>query len=338
MTSLATTYLGLSLAHPIVPGASPLGDDIDKVLALEDAGASAIVMRSIFEEQIAREQLAAHRHFDVHADAEARSVFPETSVFALGLDTYLDQIRRIRERTSLKVIASLNGTSRGGWIDYARRIEQAGAEALELNLYAVVADPKRNALEVEREELGIVRDVREAVRLPLAVKLSPFYTALPHFVRSLDDFGVRGAVLFNRFYQSDIDPVHLESVRQLHLSTPDELLLRLRWLAILSPQAKLQLAVSGGVHAPRDAVKAIMAGAHVVQVVSTLLRHGPSQLRLLIEGVRAFLEEQEYPSLDAMRGNMNAARSPDPGAYERTDYMQLLQSWHGRFGSWVRTK
>jgi len=179
----------------------------------------------------------------------------------------------------------------------------------------------------------VVRDVASAVTLPLAVKLSPFYSALPHFVRGLHEAGARAAVLFNRVYQSDIDPLRLEAVRHLHLSTPDELLLRLRWLAILSPNANLQLAVSGGVHAPFDAVKAIMAGATVVQVVSTLLRNGPGQLRTLIEGLRRFLEEQEYPSLDVMRGNMNLARSPDPTAYERSDYMQLLQSWHGKFGA-----
>jgi dihydroorotate dehydrogenase (fumarate) len=333
MTSLATTYLGLPLAHPIVPGASPLADDIDKVLLLEDAGASAIGMRSIFEEQIALEQLAAHRHLDGHVDAEASGVLPDTDVFALGLDTYLEQLRRIRERTSLKVIASLNGITRGGWVDYARRIEEAGADALELNLYQVVTDPKRTSHEVEREELAIVRDVVRAVRLPLAVKLSPFYSALPHFVRALDDSGARAAVLFNRVYQSDIDPLRLDAVRTLHLSTPDELLLRLRWLAILSPHTKVQLAVSGGVHGPLDAVKAIMAGADVVQVVSTLLRHGPKQLRVLVDGLRGFLEEQEYASLEAMRGSMNLARSPDPTAYERSDYMELLQSWHGRFGA-----
>lgn len=333
MTSLATSYLGLALAHPILPGASPLGDDIDKVLHLEDAGASGIVMRSIFEEQITLEQLAAHRHLDGHVDGEASGVLPDTDVFALGLDTYLEQLRRIRERTSLKVIASLNGTTRGGWVDYARRLEEAGADALELNLYAVVTDPVRTSHEVEREELAIVRDVQRAVRLPLAVKLSPFYSALPHFVRALDDSGARAAVLFNRVYQSDIDPIRLEATRQLRLSSPEELLLRLRWLAILSPTAKVELAVSGGVHGPLDVVKSIMAGARVVQVVSTLLRHGPKQLTSLVEGLRRFLEEQEYPSLDAMRGNMNLARSPDPGAYERSDYMQLLQSWHGRFGA-----
>lgn len=330
MKSLATRYLGLDLANPIVPGASPLGDDLDEVLLLEDAGASAIVMRSIFEEQIALEQMAAHRHMDGHIDAESSSPFPDTNVFALGLDGYLDQLRRIRERTSLKVIGSLNGVTPGGWTDYARRIEAAGAHALELNLYTVPADARLSGRDLEEQQLATVREVTRAVRLPVAVKLSPYYSSLPHFVQALEDSGARAAILFNRFYQADIDPVRLEAARTLHLSTPDELLLRLRWLAIVSPQTRLELAASGGVHAPLDVVKALMAGARVVQVVSSLLRHGPGHLSRLVEGLRAFLEQEEYPSLDAMRGNMNHARSPDPGAYERSDYIQLLSSWHGR--------
>ena len=330
MTSLATRYLGMNLAHPIVPGASPLADDIDEVLRLEDAGAPAIGMRSIFEEQIALEQMAAHRHLDVHLGAEADGVLPDTDVFALGLDGYVDQLRRIRERTSLKVIASLNGVTRGGWTDYARRLEAAGAHALELNLYSVPADARLSASDIEDRQLATVRDVTRAVRLPVAVKLSPFYSSLPHFVQALEDAGARAVVLFNRFYQADIDPERLETARTLRLSTPDELLLRLRWLAIVSPQTRLDLASSGGVHAPIDAIKAIMAGAHVVQVVSTLLRHGARQLRVLVEGLEKFLDEEEYPSVKAMRGNMNHAHSPNPAAYERSDYIQLLSSWHGR--------
>jgi dihydroorotate dehydrogenase (fumarate) len=333
MTSLATRYLGLDLESPLVPGASPLADDLDSVLLLEDAGASAIVMRSIFEEQIALEQMAAHRHMDGFVDAEASGAFPETNVFALGLDSYQDQLRRIRERTKLKVIGSLNGVTPGGWTDYARRLEEAGAHALELNLYAVPADARLSARDLEDRQLATVREVTRAVKVPVAVKLSPYYSSLPHFVAALEDTGARAAVLFNRFYQADIDPVRLEAARTLHLSTPDELLLRLRWLAIVSPQTRLELAASGGVHAPLDAVKAIMAGAQVVQVVSALLRHGAAHLRLLIDGLQSFLEREEYPSLDAMRGNMNHARSPDPGAYERSDYIQLLSSWHGRPGA-----
>ncbi len=327
--SLTTNYLGLELANPILPGASPLGDDIDTVLKLEDAGAPAIVMRSVFEEQIALEQMAAHKHLDSHVDPEFSSAFPDTDVFALGLDDYLEQVRRIRARTQLKVIGSINGITPGGWIEYAKKIEQAGASALELNLYAVPSDPKRSAQELEAEQLVTVRDVVRAVKVPVAVKLSPYYSSLPHFVRGLEEAGAFGLVMFNRVYQADIDPVKLESQRTLHLSTSDELLLRLRWLAILSPQTKLDLSASGGAHTAIDVVKAIMAGAHAVQAVSSLLRNGPSHVRALIDGLKTFLETQEFASVGEMRGNMNRARSPNPQAYERSDYIHILQSWHG---------
>lgn len=332
MSQLNTSYLGLELSHPLVPGASPLGDDIDTVLRLEDAGAPAIVMRSIFEEQIALEQMAAHRHLDGHADAEMSSAFPDTDVFALGLDTYLEQVRRIRARTQLKVIGSLNGVTPGGWLDYARKVEAAGAHALELNLYAVPSDPKRSAQELEEEQISTVRDIVKAVKLPVAVKLSPYYSSLPHFVRGLEQAGAQGVVMFNRVYQADIDPLKLEAQRTLHLSTSEELLLRLRWLAIVSPQTKLGLSASGGVHTATDVVKAIMAGAHTVQLVSSLLKNGPAHLKALIEGLKAFLEAQEYGSVAEMRGNMNRARSPNPQAYERSDYIHILQSWHGNPG------
>lgn len=336
MISLATRYLGLDLPHPIIPGASPLGDDIDSVLKLEDAGAGAIVMRSVFEEQIALEQLAAHRHIDASLGAEASTVFPDTNVFALGLDTYLEQLRRIRERTSLKVIGSLNGTTPGGWIEYARSIAQAGAHALELNVYAVPTDVTRSSNDVENEQIQTVRAVARTVKLPLAVKLSPYYSSLPHFVSSLGTAGAHGVVLFNRVYQADIEPVKLEAERTLHLSTPDELLLRLRWIAILSAQPRMgtngnhfDISSSGGAHSAIDVVKALMAGATTVQTVSALLKHGPTRLAEMIVGLRRFLQEQEYESLEQMRGNMNRARTPNPSAYERADYIHLLASWHG---------
>jgi dihydroorotate dehydrogenase (fumarate) len=327
--SLTTNYLGLELKNPILPGASPLGDDIDTVLKLEDAGAPAIVMRSVFEEQIALEQMAAFKHLDGHVDAEFSNAFPDTDVFALGLDDYLEQVRRIRARTQLKVIGSINGITPGGWIEYAKKIEQAGAAALELNLYAVPSDPKRSAQELEAEQLSTVREVVKAVKVPVAVKLSPYYSSLPHFVRGLEEAGAYGIVMFNRVYQADIDPLKLESQRTLHLSTSEELLLRLRWLAILSPQTKLDLSASGGVHTSIDVVKAIMAGAHAVQAVSSLLRQGPGHVRTLIEGLQTFLDTQEFASVREMRGNMNRARSPNPQAYERADYIHILQSWHG---------
>jgi dihydroorotate dehydrogenase (fumarate) len=328
---LSTTYLGLQLAHPIMPGASPLGDDLGSVRKLEDAGASAIVLRSLFEEQLSREARAVDAHVGRYAEgyAEARTFFPDPSVFVMGPERYLEHLRRVREAVGIPVIASLNGVSPGGWLEYARLMEQAGAHALELNLYAVPTSPDEDAATVEARALSVVRIVKDVVTIPVAVKLSPFYSSLSHFAKRLVEAGADGVVLFNRFYQPDIDPEGLDVRRELHLSDPSELLLRLRWLAVLSGQTKLSFAASGGVHEARDAVKAIMAGAHAVQMVSALLRHGPGRLRAVIEGVRAFLLENEYESLGQMRGNMNLARCPDPAAYERANYMEILQSWHG---------
>jgi dihydroorotate dehydrogenase (fumarate) len=328
--SLETSYLGISLASPIVPGASPLADDLDTVLRLEDAGAPMITMRSLFEEQLALEDHAVHAHVS-HAGLSHESTQPYLSprMFAMGVDRYLEQLERIRRRVQLPLVASLNGATPGGWVDHARMLEQAGANALELNLYTLASDPNASAADVEREQLEVVRAVTSRVGIPVAVKLSPFYSSLPHFVRGVEAAGAKGVVLFNRFYQADIDAIGLTTRRTLHLSTSGELLLRLRWLALISPWARLSLAASGGVHEPIDAIKAIMAGATVVQVVSALLLRGPERLRALTEGLREFLEREEYRSLAQLRGNMNAARSPDPSAYERADYVQVLSSWHG---------
>lgn len=328
--SLETSYLGLPLKSPIVPGASPLADDLDHVLRLEDAGAPMITMRSLFEEQLALDERAAHRHI-VHAGMSGESTLPylPAQAFAMGADRYLDQLHRIRRRVAVPVVASLNGVTPGGWVDYATMIEQAGASALELNLYALPSDPHASAADVENQQLEVVRSVVSRVSIPVAVKLSPFYSSLPHFVRALEHAGAKGVVLFNRFYQADIDPVGLAARRTLHLSTSSELLLRLRWLALVSPWARISLASSGGVHEPLDAIKALMAGATVVQTVSALLLHGPERLRALTDGLRAFLEKEEYRSLAQLRGNMNASRSPDPSAFERADYVHVLSSWHG---------
>ena len=249
MTSLATRYLGLELAHPIMPGASPLADDLDH--GPSPGGRGRPGDRDALDLRGADRRSSRWRPtgtWTSHVGAEADGVFPDSDVFALGLDSYLEQLRRIRERTSLKVIASLNGVTPGGWTDYARRIEVAGAHALELNLYSVAADARLSASDFEEQQLATVRDVVRAVSLQVAVKLSPYYSSLPHFVQALEDAGAKAAVLFNRFYQADIDPVRLEAARTLHLSTPEELLLRLRWLAIVSPQTRLELAASGGVH------------------------------------------------------------------------------------------
>lgn len=328
---LSTTYLGFALPHPFLPGASPLVDDLDMVRRLEDVGAAAIVMRSLFEEQITREQLSTHNRLMVMEEgyAEALSYLPEPADFALGPDEYLEQIRKIKAAVRIPVIASLNGTTDGGWLTYARLMEQAGADALELNVYALATDFDESSELLEKRVLHMLWSVKSAVHLPVAVKLSPFYTALAHFARRLDDLGADGLVLFNRFYQPDFDLESLEVKPALRLSDSSELLLRLRWLAILSGRVKSSLAVTGGVHTAEDAIKAVMAGAHVIQVVSALLKHGPERLRTLRQEMALWLEEHEYESLSQARGSLSLLRCPDPAAHERANYMHILQSWRG---------
>jgi dihydroorotate dehydrogenase (fumarate) len=327
---LSTTYLGFHLPSPLMPGASPLVDNLDTVRRLEDAGASAIVMHSLFEEQITAESAAASRYMDDYEDwhAEATSYFPRRDEFALGPDHYLEQLRRIKQAVRVPVIGSLNGTTVGGWTRYAGLMQEAGADALELNVYHVATDPLEDAAAVERRVVEVAREVRESVTVPLAVKLSPFYSSLPHLARRLDDEGADGLVLFNRFYQPDIDLETLEAAPKLHLSESSELLLRLRWLAVLSGRVRASLAASGGVHTSHDALKAAMAGAHAVQVVSALLQHGPQYLRTLRDGMARWLEEHEYESLRQLHRSMSLERCPDPRAFERGNYMRILQSWH----------
>jgi dihydroorotate dehydrogenase (fumarate) len=326
---LSTRYLGLDLPHPLMPGASPLVDDLDTVRKLEDAGAAAIVMHSLFEEQIEREQLGflSATEEPAHSFAEAVTYFPRRDEFALGPDQYLEQVRRIRDTVGVPVIASLNGASAAGWLEYARLIEQAGAHALELNVYYVATDPEETSDVVEQRVVDAVRIVKQAVAIPVAVKLSPYYSSLARLVRRLDDQGADGVVLFNRFYQPDIDVDALEVVPRLHLSQATELLPRLRWLAILSGRVRASLAVTGGVHTGLDAVKAVMAGAHAVQMVSALLREGPGHLRRVREDLATWLAEHEYDSLRQMQGSMSLERCPDPAAFERGNYMRVLQSW-----------
>jgi dihydroorotate dehydrogenase (fumarate) len=332
---LSTTYLGLRLPHPLMPGASPLADDLDMVKRLEDAGASAIVMRSLFEEQIALEQMGRLHHQEAHAEAhaEAASYFPRPQAYALGPDRYLEQIRRIKKAVAIPVIGSLNGVSAGGWLEHARLIENAGADALELNVYYLSTDPEETAAEAEFKALDIVHAVKKVVAIPLAVKLSPFFSSLPNLACELTRRGADGLVLFNRFYQPDIDVETLEVVQSLHLSDSSELLLRLRWLAILGGRVRASLAASGGVHTALDAIKAVMAGADAVQMVSALLKNGPEHLRRVRRAMETWLAEHEYESLGQMRGSMCLDACPDPSAFERANYVRILQ---GFCPSWVR--
>jgi len=326
---LSTTYLGLKLSHPLMPGASPLVDDLDAVRQLEDAGAAAIVMHSLFEEQIVAEQMGTYRATEAPAEsyAEALSYLPRQDEFVLGPDDYLEQLAAVKSAVALPVIGSLNGTTAGGWLEYATLIAQAGADALELNIYDVATDPDESADAIEARVEQILRTVKESIDIPVAVKLSQFYTGLPNFARRLDQAGADGLVIFNRFYQPDIDVEELEVSHALRLSDSSELQLRLRWLAILSGRLGCSLAVTGGVHTALDAVKSIMCGAHAVQMVSALLQHGPGYLARVRVDLEAWLEEHEYDSLTQMQGSMGLLRCPDPHAYERANYIHVLQSW-----------
>jgi dihydroorotate dehydrogenase (fumarate) len=311
---LHTDYLGLKLAHPVMPGSSPLADDLDGVRRLEDAGAAAIVMRSLFQEQLTDGLLVFNDFLDGIAAGNAG-------------DAYLEHVRRIRAAVDLPVIASLNGASLGDWIDHAALIQEAGAQALELNLYALAADPGADADLVEERQLEVVRAVCQRVTIPVAVKLTSAYSSLPSFVGRLAGAGVAGVILFNRMVEPDIDPDRLAADPILRLSQSSELLLRLRWLAILSPRAPLALAASGGVHDATGALKAIMAGATVVQMVSALLRSGPQRLTETVAGLRHWLELHEYGSIAQARGCMNDAHVHDPVQSARARYIGLLQSW-----------
>ena len=326
---LSTTYLGLPLANPVVPGASPLADDLDTVRRLEDAGAPAIILRSLFEEQIAAEEIAEFIHLDTldESFAEAVSFFPSPRAFVLRADQYLDHLRQIKAAVAVPVIASLNGTTLGGWLNYAKRIEQAGADALEMNVYRIATDLQTKGSDIERQTIDIVRELKRQVRLPIAVKLSSSYTSLANFVSELDMADADGIVLFNRFYQPDIDVSDLSVDRTIHLSDSSELLPRLHWTAILSGRVKASLAVTGGVHTAVDVIKSTMAGAHVAQMVSALLARGPEHLATVLADLRVWMAEHEWNSLAEMRGNMSLAKVPDPQAYERANYMLMLQGW-----------
>jgi len=326
---LSTTYCGFELPHPFMNGAAPLAEKLDGVRRLEDAGAAAIVMPSLFEEQIKAEELAAHRSIDTPSESypEALSYFPRPEAYRFGPHEYLEQVSRIKKAVRLPLIASLNGSTVGGWLDYAKLIQQAGADALELNVYYVATDPREPGDALVRRTVEMVGAVKKTVTIPVAVKLSPFYTSMANVAAQIDEAGADGLVLFNRFYQPDIDIEALEAVPSLTLSNSGVLLPRLRWLAILAGRVRASLAVTGGVHTAVDAIKAIMCGAHAVQMVSALLIRGPQYLRTIRQEVENWLEEHEYESLRQMQGSMSLLKCPDPKGYERANYMNILQSW-----------
>jgi dihydroorotate dehydrogenase (fumarate) len=320
--SLGTTYLGLPLASPLVVGSGPLTDDLDTVRRLEDAGAAAFVMRSLYEEQVTGEQMDAFFHSESHGDsfAEAASYAPDPEV-PFGPDEYLEHLRRVKQAVRVPVLASLDGSTPGGWTSFARLMEQAGADALELDLYHAASDPDRSAAEVESGMVALVREVKRTVRIPVAVKLSPLFTAFAHFAGQLDAAGADGLTLFTRFHHVDIDVLELEVVRSFPPSDSRDLSLRLRGVAALTGRVKASLAVTGGVQTALDVIKATMAGAHVTQMVGALLGHGPAHLARVRAEIEAWMRENGWPSLDEMRGNMAFGRVADPAAFERANYM-----------------
>ena len=320
--NLSTSYLGLTLNTPLIVGASPLADDVSVARELQDMGAGAIVMRSLFQEQITRDHLAPEP-----VAAAAADYFPAVSDYRFSPGEYLVQIAKLKSALGIPIIASLNGCTQGDWTEYARRFESVGADAIELNLYQISTDPARSAADVEAAMLETVRQVKASLRIPLAVKLQPFHTSLPYFVKELEKAGADGVVVFNRFYQTEFIAEPLEPEPRLRLSDPAELLLRLRWIAILSPGARASLAVTGGIHGASDVVKSILAGAQAVQVVSALLEDGPRYLSTVIDGVKQWMRNREYKNLDEFRGAMNLEQCPDAAAFERGSYQRLLQNW-----------
>jgi dihydroorotate dehydrogenase (fumarate) len=325
---LKTTYLGLELKNPIVSGASPLGASLDTIRHLEDAGAAAVVLPSLFEEEIMGAVQAQMEMESAGAGfAEASSYLPNPDGYHVGPDQYLEHLRAAKEAVSIPIIASLNGTSPGGWTGYAKKMEEAGADAIELNAYYLATDAAETGADVEQRTIDIVAAVKSEVSLPVAVKLSPFYSSIANLARKLEEAGANGLVIFNRFYQPDLDIEELDVVPNLRLSTADELRLRLRWLAILSSQVKLSLAATGGAHNAVDVIKAVMTGAHAVQMVSALLIHGPEHIGRTLEAIEFWLNEHEYESLRQMQGSMNMSKVPDAAKLTRANYMKMLDSW-----------
>ena len=333
MTDLSTRYLGLELRTPLVASSSPLTGDLASLRELEDQGASAVVLPSLFEEEITFESLEVDRMLASGSEsfAEAATYFPELEDYATGPDRYLELVSRAKEVLDVPVIASLNGTSPGGWIEHARMLEEAGADALELNLYGLVADPEETAWSVETRYRELLVALRSEVAIPLAVKLSPFYTALAHVAREFAAAGADGLVLFNRFYQPDLDLEHLEVRPQLELSTSVELRLPLRWIAILYGRVQASLAATSGIHEPEDVLKALLAGADATMLASALLRRGAAHLRVLEQGVARWMEEREYDSVEQLKGSVSQCAVKDPTAFERANYMRTLRSFSSSF-------
>ena len=333
MTDLHTQYLGLRLKSPLVASAGPLTGDVDRMMELERAGAAAIVMPSLFEEQIEHETSEIDRLFSLHRDSfgEASSFFPDVDEYNSGVDAYAELLAAAKASVDVPVIASLNGTNIGGWLKYARLLEDAGADAIELNLYAVAADPVVSGFTLESEHFGLVALLADEVNVPVAVKISPYYSSLASFVVGLEEAGAAGVVMFNRFYLPDIDLETLDVTPRIALSTPEELRLPLRWTGILREHLSMSIAASTGVHSGFDVVKLILAGADVAMTTSSLLRNGTRHLATIEEQLRDWMREHDYESVDQMRGAVGRSSSADPAAYERANYIGNLASYTSKF-------
>ena len=329
MPDLSTTYLGLPLRNPLVASASPLGEDLGNIRRMEDAGAAAVVLPSLFEEQITLEShhLDHYLSHGTESFAESLTYLPDMQRYNLGPDGYLEHVRRAKEAVDIPVIGSLNGVSAGGWISYAKRIQEAGADALELNVYYIPTDPEMTGAQVEQRYVELARQVKAAVTIPVAVKLGHAFSAMANMARQLDEAGADALVLFNRFYQPDFDLEALDVTPHLTLSSSYEVLLRLHWVAILHGHVRADLAVTGGVHTAQDVLKAMMAGARVAMMTSALLKHGIELLRVVRANLTAWMEAHEYASIRQMQGSMSYRSVTDPTAFERANYMRVLSSY-----------
>jgi dihydroorotate dehydrogenase (fumarate) len=330
MTDLSTTYLGLNLKNPLVASASPLSKRIDRARKLEEVGISAMVMYSLFEEQIVRESIELDYYLSRGADSipEATSHLPDGGLYGVGPENYLNQVAGLKKALQIPVIGSLNGYSRGGWTNYARRIEEAGADALELNMYYLATDPEVSSGDIESMQVDLVSEIKSAISIPLAVKISPFVTSIPNFAKRLVEAGADGLVLFNRFYQPDFDLEELEVVHSLDLSTSAELRLPLRWISILYGKVNADLALTSGIHTSRDVLKAMMAGAQVAMIASELLWDGAfKRVQEILSHTQTWMKEHEYQSIKQMQGSMSQSAVKNPAAFERANYMKVLNSF-----------
>ena len=329
MVDTRTTYLGLELKNPLVAGASPLSKEISSIRKLEDAGAAAVVLQSLFEEQIKYESLALDYYLNQGTEsfAEALTYFPEMENYNIGPDAYAEYIQKVKKSVDIPVIGSLNGFTPGGWLDYAKKIEEAGADALELNIYYLPTELDFPAEDLEDSYFELVSDVRQSIRIPLAVKLSPYFSSLPAFSQRLVNAGANGLVLFNRFYQPDLDINQLKVNPELFLSSSHDLRLPLRWIAILYGRLQTDLILSSGVHTPQDLIKAILAGANAAQVVSALLARGENYVKTLLSGLEEYMDMKGYQSIQDLRGVLSQKNVAEPAAFERANYLKILDSY-----------